>query len=439
MALEYETGRNSWREEFEKSYVEWVDLELIEALLESMNRSIRFLCNAIKDNTRWPSKINKTLRTVSYPRLREAADFLGIPPWLLFYHDEKNNKIRKLFESINSIHKPIHLPYFSEYESLYLDFFYELSNRVRTRTDYDVLENKLRELIGERHHHHVIAGNWKAVVSFFNEIHRDFSGGAKFYYRGPEAFLEGDVRINFATDPKDKPALIKSGWLAIDTGWTGTSSTETLYNFFATIRTDMEWVFYQQPWVFTLDSNGKQTHLLMWNSLRKSNEHYEKVAELINRKLPKARLTMNINEKGGSSLPEILRNNPFEEFIRMIKLDVAASKEPKYSRRKNSLQLLLGKGAIRNGDRITLLSSKLTRHLLHRQDICNATVVVENGKPLVKWDHDKKIYSISKLTQIILVDFGEQFHIKNQHLNGNRHWKLLNADKSLYDMAIPDK
>lgn len=145
---------------------------------------------------------------------------------------------------------------------------------------------------------------------------------------------------------------------------------------------------------------------------------------------------MNINEKGGSSLPEILRNNLFEEFIRIIKLDVATSEKPKYSRRKNTLQLLLEKGALRNGDRITLLSSKLTRHLLHRQDICNATVVVENGKPLVEWDHDKKIYSISKLTQIILVDFGKQFHIKNHHLNGNRYWKLLSADKSLYDMAI---
>jgi hypothetical protein len=106
IAIKYETDRNSWREEFEKSYVEWVDLELIEVLLESMNCSIRFLCEAINDTTRWPSKINKTLRTVSYPRLREAADFLGIPPWLLFYHDEKNNKIRELFENINSIHKP---------------------------------------------------------------------------------------------------------------------------------------------------------------------------------------------------------------------------------------------------------------------------------------------------------------------------------------------
>ena len=203
MSVEYETNRKSWREEFEKAYVEWVDLELLESLLESMNCSIRFLCEAIHDTTRWPSRINKTLKTVSYPRLREAADFLGVPPWLLFYHEEKNDRIRELFENINSIHKPIHLPYFSEYESLYLDFFYELSNRVRTQADYDILVNKLRELIGHKHHHQVIVGNWKAVFSLFNEIHRDFSGGARFYYRDPGSFLEGDVRIHFATNPRN--------------------------------------------------------------------------------------------------------------------------------------------------------------------------------------------------------------------------------------------
>ncbi|TBL68365.1 hypothetical protein [Paenibacillus thalictri] len=434
---DYETNNTTWREEFEKAYVDWVDLELIAALLKSIDSSIRFLCKAVQDESRWPSRINKSLRTVSYPRIRDVADFLGIPPWFLFNHKEKNSKIQELFDNINSALKPIELPHFSEYEiEIFHDFLEELEKRVRSTEDFQFLSAKLQDIQMNRNYHHVISGNWKAVFSFFKDIYRDFAGGATFWYRDPDGILNGNLRVIYNTDPTNKRRTIKAGWLSINTESQSGKRSATIDKFINTVIADMEWIFDQQPWIFNIESTKNNTMLLTWHTSRTSNEHFDLVSSLINRQLPEANFSMNIGEKYDGIASALLQSsNPFEEFIQIIKSDVQTTQKSKATRRKNSLQLLLDKGIINNGDHISLIPSSKTQYQFNNELISKATIILENDKPAVRWSYDNNVYSISRLTQIILIQIAQQIHLSNYHLNGTKYWLLNGTDKSLYAMA----
>jgi len=430
----YETKDSNWREEFEKAYVEWVDLELIEALLNSINCSVRFFCEVINDTTRWPTKINKSLRTVNYSRLRDAADFLGIPPWLLFHHKDKNSKIKELFESINSILKPIELPYFSEYNDFFHNFYDELSTRVRTNKDFEVLSGMLNSFIGQKQYHDVIKGNWRAVISYFNEIHRDFSGGASVFYREPDNIVRGNIRLSFSTHPRNKRILIKSGWLSIKIDSSKANNSTTINMLTSKMISDMECIFDQLPWIFESEIDGMKIYLFTWHSLRTSNAQFESIQSLINRELPNANFSMNITKKQNtlsSFSSRLMTSNPFEEFIRIIQEDVVTQSKPKYKRKKNSLQILFENGKIQNGDRITLLP-KANLRAIQIQTIANATIQIVNDKPIVKWDYDNNFYSISKLTYIILIEFGDLAPQTKYHLNGAMFWQLSGTEQSLF-------
>lgn len=433
---DYETNNTTWREEFEKAYVDWVDLDLTAALLKSNDSSIRFLCDAVNDRSRWPSRINKSLRTVSYPRIRDVADFLGIPPWFLFNHKEKNTKIQALFNNINTVLKPIELPYFSEHDvEVYYDFLYELEKRVKTAADFDFLSKKYQEDRMNRNYHQIISGNWKAVFGYFNDIHHDFAGGATFWYRDPDGILRGNLRVNFKTDPENKRKLIKAGWLSIETEAELGRHSATIHRFIDKAIDDMEWIFDQKPWKFNFNSDKNKTILLTWHTLRKCNDHFELVSSLINRKIPEANFLMNISERYDGVFSALLNSNPFEEFLQIIKSDVPNTEETKITRRRNSLQLLYDRGIIHNGDAISLLHSNETSGLFHNELITKATIIIDNGKPTVRWEYDNKDYSISRLTQIILVQIAQQTHLLNHHLNGTKYWQLIGTDTSLFSMA----
>lgn len=97
--------------------------------------------------------------------------------------------------------------------------------------------------------------------------------------------------------------------------------------------------------------------------------------------------------------------------------------------------MLLEQGIIEGGERISLIESEKTKKIFHNKSLSNATIIIEDNKPAVKWDYDNKIYSISRLTYIILVEFGKQTNLMKTHINGNMYWILHGGDKSLYSMA----
>jgi hypothetical protein len=356
---------------------------------------------------------------------------------LLFQHKEKNSKIKELFESINSIHKPIDLPYFSEYKEFFHNFYDELSARVRSDQDFDVLSGILKSFLGQKQYHEVIAGNWKAAISYFNEIHRDFSGGANFFYRDPEEIIKGNMRLNFCTHPKNERILIRSGWLSLRTDSSKVNNSTTMNMLISKIISDMEWTFDQQPWIFQSELEGKSIYLLTWHSLRASSTQFETIKSLINRMLPEANFSMNISEKQKtlSSLSStLMAPNPFDEFIQIIQEDVVTYSKPINKRRRNSLQILFEKGIIQNGDRISLLPQA---HVgaFQNQLISNATIQIENDKPMVRWDYDNNLYSISKLTYQILVMFNELSPRSKYHQNGTMFWGLKGTGQSLFSLA----
>ncbi|EST52182.1 hypothetical protein T458_24550 [Brevibacillus panacihumi W25] len=437
----FETDSTKWRVEFEKAYVEWVDLDLINVLLQSIDCSVRFLCEMINDTTRWPSKINKGLKTVSYPRIRDAADFLGIPPWLLFNHKEKNSKLKELFENTTTIHQPLQLPYFSEHKrlSLYEDFLSELSIRVN-EDDYYFLSSKLEALFQNKNYSDVITGNWKALATYLMDIRRDFSGGATFSYRNVErSIFNGHLRVNFATHQKNHQwSLIKSGWLALDMEQFELSHDSEYHSFLSTIVSDTYWIFEHSPWIFNIDTPNKQIKLLTWHSLRKSDVHFESVSELINRKLPEANFTMNIQNQliQDQTVLFVKKENIFADFIQLIKEDVphVTSRHQK-KRRSNTLQILFDNKVLHHGDEIILIPPKKLNEFDEKDPRYKATIVKEPNKILVQWHSDGKVYSISGLTRLIFNQSKIQHYSDKTHLNGNIHWRLLCVENSLYSMA----
>lgn len=434
----YKTDKTTWRDEFEKSYVEWVDLYLIDALLNSIECSVRLLCETINDTTRWPSKINKGLKTVSYPRIRDAADFLGIPPWLLFDHKEKNSKLKELFENTASIHQPLQLPYFSEHNNLYDDFLYELSKRVN-EDDYYFLSTKLEALFLNKNYNDVITGNWKAVASYLYNVTRNFSGGASFSYRNLErSIFKGNLRVNFTTHPRENRLKIKSGWLALDMEQFESRNANEYHAFLSTIVSDMEWIFGQSPWVFKVETPNKHVTLLTWHSLRKSDAHFDSVSALINRKLPDANFSMNIKNRliQNPAEPLIKKENVFEELIQIIKEDVPhVTYRHQKKRRPNTLQILFENKILHHGDEILLIPLHRSNDYNENDPRNKATIVKDFNKILVRWHLDDKLYSISGLTRLIFNQSQNQNYSDKTHLNGNAHWRLKSVKKSLYSMA----
>lgn len=319
----YQTDDTTWREEFERSYVEWVHKPLINTLLDSINSPMVLLCEVINDTSRSLSKINGSLRTIPYPKVRAAADFLGIPPWLLFNHPEKNKKLRDLFTNINSPLKSIDLPYISEYKDHDIDLLYEIEKRVGAYEKYIKMVKDIEEFHSQMNYYDVVHGNWRAVFSFFNDIINDFSGGARFSYRSPEGILNGNMRLNFVSNPRSNRQLIKSGWLSIETDRSPSNGvSNTIDRFINTAIADMEWIFDEQPWIFNFESTKEETILCTWHSLRTSNVDYEKIASLINVELPKVNFNLNIEQQSESISPTLLHENPFKDFIKIIKTDV---------------------------------------------------------------------------------------------------------------------
>ncbi|NQX63552.1 hypothetical protein [Paenibacillus qinlingensis] len=145
---------------------------------------------------------------------------------------------------------------------------------------------------------------------------------------------------------------------------------------------------------------------------------------------------MNVGEKiSGVTSAFLESNNPFEEFLQIIKYDVKTAEISQNRRRRNSLQLLLDRGIIKNGDRIVLLPVNKPSDHYHSELISKATLLLGNGKPKVQWDYDNKEYSISRLTHIILVEIAQQTNLVNHHLNGTQYWVLQGTVDSLFSLA----
>src|SRR5690606_16632302 len=130
---------------------------------------------------------------------------------------------------------------------------------------------------------------------------RDFSGGAKFTYRGLERIFSGHLRVNYTTNPREYKPQIKSGWLAIELEQSDKSPITEYNSFLSTVISDMEWIFDQPPWQFNVETSNKQIKLLMWHTLRKNDQKYETVSALIDRKLPSANFSVNINDQLNTS------------------------------------------------------------------------------------------------------------------------------------------
>jgi hypothetical protein len=434
----YKTDNATWREEFEKSYIEWVNKQLINSLLDSINLPMVVLCEVINDNSRSFGKINGSLKTIPYPKVRAAADFLGIPPWFLFNDPtlpDKNKKFCELFTNIDTALKSIDLPYISEYkEDFHIDLLPELEKR-EPYENYLKLAKFICDICSQQNYYDVVHGNWKAVFGFFNEITTDFSGGARFYYRAPEGVLHGNIRINYVTNPRNETQLIKSGWLSIETERSDVATSSLIDKFINTAIADMDWIFEQEPWIFEIGPTRKEKILFTWHSLRSSKEDYKKITALINPELKNTNFKLNIGLQTESVSSTLFHEDPFEEFINIIKTDVKSSDNPQYNRRQNTLNLLLEMRIIRHGDRISLIQSDKTKGLPHDDRIINATIIIEDENPVIKWDYDNKIYSISRLTHIILVEYGQQTNLMKAHINGNMYWSLCGKDETLYSIA----
>lgn len=93
-----------------------------------------------------------------------------------------------------------------------------------------------------------------------------------------------------------------------------------------------------------------------------------------------------------------------------------------------TLELLLDRGYLKENDR---LEFKYTHELKTDKKKGYCTLVIQNGKPKVKWDYDDNIYSISPLTKQLLLETNRI--VSSTNPDGNDYWRLEGSEiTSLY-------
>jgi hypothetical protein len=456
-------SQDHWLDKFKKDSVKWVDMELIDLILNSLNISRNQFARFTEDSLKWTTKINKGIKEanksfrVNYEYIRNAADFLAIPPWLLFYRKHKGDDTTQINEELISKFQstPPHLPRY-KINNLFRDGkveFYENGKLINDKAHKDLSDNFGSEFYG---HESIIEGTWKEISDFLENNHRvnntiEFSGAAlldteeetRYVRLGTVRFKNKKHKGNTKKELKDygMESFWSTAWLAISLEEEQFKRYEGLIN---TIREDISHFLTKcYPWEYEVISSGKIIRLYSWHSLRQSNDKESMI-----------KLEYGIEQKliDVKSHPEItIQDMQFMQFRNLylrksINSDkVQVTEMTKYLvntikdeilkersvRREDTITLLFLKGDIKPGAKLEMKFKIRKGENLYGK-ITSATVVLDDDIPKLKWDYDEQIYYITPLTQKIIDNFDINALVKPT--NGNIFWGRKGENMSLLEL-----
>jgi hypothetical protein len=415
--------------DFNRERFSWINNELIDKLLESLKSPIKGKKLSYQEfiDTIKYRKIKYEKRTIPYQRLRDIADFLGLPPWYFFKamntiqinekYDTTNRKIEEMYANA--------VPNLPEIEmSSTWGIINSLMNRNLDRADIIFLERLLSRVNKDE-----ISEDWLFVIKELEKMNKknEFKGAATInignarglnnpstfrYCRGHGKIHNNTYNIEWS-----------SAWFAVDIVENDSVSMDHI-NY---IVNDVTRIIGNIPWKFIMSINQKTRYLYSWHSLRNMDIEIldvckTKVDEVLERMLPTAinRLyCMQLIRNRRPSQELLSKKNP---LLSWLALDV------KY---KNTLEFLIEINYIKEYDRLVFKKNNIifdTSNVLNDNESFFYGSIVLHQKPYIKWEYDGQIYSISKLTQIIY----HQLTGQNNYLNGNKHWCKSGEIKSLY-------
>jgi hypothetical protein len=437
-------SEDQWSKKMNDLSVQWVDKELLELIIGSMDISYRQLRRFIKDTQDWTNKINKKLAkkyfSVRYQYIREAADFLGFPPWFLFYQrfdDDQsrnfNEEIKKVFETI-----PPKLPIFNivwkDYsnEKIINAPFNKETASEHLLHPTEIIENNLGK--NEFSHESYIKGKWKDIQAYLSK--RDdlipFSGAAIIYSEDFSRYVPiGTLRVvtkqhkSYLTSEINRYGDVfkwSSAWFTVDLS---EEEFELHKKYIKGVIQDLSYRFGHYAWEFKFKKDNQVRILYSWHSLRidDSQKIKEEIEKIITGKFEEVtnplQLSVACRSKDNQSISFEIESL-FSEFRKFLSDSIKKDRKvSSYSRRPNTLLLLLNEGFIEQGTKLKLEHNVVLQGRVDEK-VLSATVIVNNNVPKLKWDYDNQEYFITPLTEKIFNNF-EVIPTKKMK-NGNDFW-----------------
>jgi hypothetical protein len=439
-------SKDQWRKEFDQTKLNVkVNKILIGELKESINFSLRRICEVIGDAGNAYLTKGKETANANYVKVRATADFLGVPPWIIF-SEEGNENIKGLYENAEaSIFKTYNI-------SSSGDSIQKLKNGLSRATNlkqemitkYNKVLDEINAVLS-RNGEHIEEDSWKKILKFLTEEFKNDEVDWGCHISLNNGSFNGTLRITKWIElDKDDKTKIKNRFSSAWFYYKETDNNQPYEEELLLILNDISKLIGKPFWQFSVSSSSNsKANLCSWHSNRVfDNEQYKKIAE----NLPLSPNFMaspepvicllpffNINEgKYTNDVDDVDDVDDIDEFINWLEDYEYNEISSSISTNINYLKLLLEKNYLKENDRLIY---KYENDFKNNNNKAVCTLVIHNGEPRVKWDYDDNIYSISSLSKQLLLESNRISPSSNP--DGNKYWRLEGTTAtSLYDVAV---
>ncbi|MFD2444198.1 hypothetical protein ACFSO7_09450 [Bacillus sp. CGMCC 1.16607] len=430
-----------WRKEFEQYKLNVrVNKNLIKVLQESINCSLTTICTIIGDEGNSYLTRGKETANANYSKVRATADFLGVPPWLIF-SEEGNENIKGLYENAEaSVFKTYNI-------SSNGDSIRKLKNGLSRATNLkQEMINKYKKVLDEINEVLSINGeymedSWEEILKFLKKEFKKDKVDWGCHISLNNGSFNGTLRITkwIELDKYDKTKIkdrFSSAWFY----YKETDNNQPYEEELLIILNDVSKLIEKPFWQFSVSSNlNTKANLFSWHSNRVfDNEPYNKSKIMENLPLspnfiasPEPVISVihkfNLKEAG-----YINDDGDINEFIKWLEDTEISEVSSNISTSDNYLKLLLNENYLKENDRL-IFKYENDFKKVNNKAVC--TLVIHKGEPRVKWDYDDNIYSISSLSKQLLLESDRISPSTNP--DGNKYWRLEGSNAtSLFDVAV---
>jgi len=427
---------NQWNEEFEQSKLNVrVNKNLIKELQESINCSLRQICGIIGDEGN--AYLTRGTSNANYSKVRATADFLGVPPWIIF-SEEGNENIKGLYENAEtSVFKTYNISSFGESINKVKNGLSRAMLNQEMRNKYNNVLDEIKEVLSRNGEH--LENTWEEILKFLKEKLKEDEVDWGCHISLNNASFNGTLRITKWIE-LDKNKKIKNRFSSAWFYYKEIDNNQPYEEELLRILNDISKLIGKPFWQFLVSSSSNsKANLCSWHSNRVfDDEQYKKIVgnlppspNFIASPEPVICLINNFSKNERKHINEDGDIN-INEFINWLEDTENTEVSSITSTRINYLKLLLDENYLKENDKL-LYKYENDFKINHQKAVC--TLVIHNGEPKVKWGFDENIYSISSLTKQLLLE-GDRVSPPTNPIN-TKYWRLEDSiATSLYDVAI---
>lgn len=431
----------SWGNEFQSLKLNVkVNKPLIKELITSINCGSNQLCRIIGDSGNGYLSKGKETSNANYAKIRATADFLGVPPWLIFT-GEGNEKINQLYEDVTT--SPLDTFIVSSLGEDLQKVKIDLSRTKLTpanRKECNALLEGIKDILEKSGEY--AKSTWGEILKF---LHEEFKKSTLNW--GCHLALNNNSYVATLRITKWEEVLNDNKTRSWSSAWICCKLNNNLPypDELQEILNDITTLIGKHYWEFPIDINSLESsaaNLYSWHSNRvdvNDRKQYHKIGD----NLPLApRFKVSPFQKFGMIQDIIIKsesclnvNDNIDDLINWIEKDDRVTVDSDITYKISTLKLLLNRNLLKENDKLIYKYYNDYTDMNKKKAYCS--LVIQNGKPRVKWAYDDNIYSISSLTKQMLLECGRISPSTNP--NGNRYWFLegrYSHDSSLYDIAI---